>query len=118
MIDKKDMSEEEIKLNYITPAITETWSKSCIRMEFPVTPGRIMLDGKKAKRKDAGIADYVLFYNDTSAWFPLAVVEAKDNNHSPYATGNSICQSNGCTICIFFQWRYICNARYENRCRN
>lgn len=84
MIDKKDMSEEEIKLNYITPAITETWSKSCIRMEFPVTPGRIMLDGKKAKRKDAGIADYVLFYNDTSAWFPLAVVEAKDNNHSPY----------------------------------
>lgn len=77
MIDKKDMSEEEIKLNYITPAITETWSKSCIRMEFPVTPGRIMLDGKKAKRKDAGIADYVLFYNDTSAWFPLAVVEAR-----------------------------------------
>ena len=51
MIDKKDMSEEEIKLNYITPAITETWSKSCIRMEFPVTPGRIMLDGKKAKRR-------------------------------------------------------------------
>ena len=51
MIDKKDMSEEEIKLNYITPAITETWSKSCIRMEFPVTPGRIMLDGKKETMK-------------------------------------------------------------------
>ena len=84
MIDKSQMTEEEIKLNYITPAITEKWSKSCIRMEFLVAPGRIMLDGKKAKRKDASRADYVLFYKDTSAWFPLAVVEAKDNNHSPF----------------------------------
>ena len=84
MINKSQMTEEEIKLNYITPAITDKWSKSCIRMEFLVAPGRIMLDGKKAKRKDASRADYVLFYNDTSAWFPLAVVEAKDNKHSPF----------------------------------
>lgn len=85
MINKKQMTEEEIKLNYITPAITNKWSMSCIRMEFWVSPGRIMLDGKKAKRKDASRADYVLFYKDTSSWFPLAVVEAKDNNHSPFS---------------------------------
>ena len=33
MVDKKDMSEEEIKLNYITPAIEATWSRTSIRME-------------------------------------------------------------------------------------
>ena len=49
MINKSQMTEEEIKLNYITPAITDKWSKSCIRMEFLVAPGRIMLDGKKSK---------------------------------------------------------------------
>ena len=34
MIDKSQMTEEEIKLNYITPAITATWAKNSIRMEF------------------------------------------------------------------------------------
>ena len=70
MIDKINMTEEEIKLNYITPSITDKWSMSCIRMEFLVAPGRIMLDGKKAKRKDASRADYLLFYKDTSTCRP------------------------------------------------
>lgn len=82
MIDKSKMTEEEIKLNYITPAITATWAKSSIRMEFPVTLGRIVIDGKKARRDKKGVADYLLFHNDSGTWFPLAVVEAKDNNHS------------------------------------
>lgn len=82
MIDKSQMTEEEIKLNYITPAITATWAKSSIRMEFPVTLGRIVIDGKKARRDKKGVADYLLFHNDSGIWFPLAVVEAKDNNHS------------------------------------
>ena len=83
MIDKKQMTEEEIKLNFITPAIERTWPKNCIRMEFPITKGRIMIDGKKAKRGKAYFADYLLFYSDASLNFPLAVVEAKDNSHSP-----------------------------------
>ncbi|MBO6304518.1 MAG: DEAD/DEAH box helicase family protein [Selenomonadaceae bacterium] len=82
MINKKEMTEEEIKLNYITPAITRTWSKSSIRMEFSITLGRIIIDGKKTRRSEKGIADYILFHNDSGEWFPLAVVEAKDNNHS------------------------------------
>lgn len=82
MIDKKQMSEEEIKLNYITPAITATWPKSSIRMEFHVTNGRIIIDGKKTRRGKKGIADYILFHNDSGEWLPLAVVEAKDNTHS------------------------------------
>ncbi|MCD7957192.1 MAG: DEAD/DEAH box helicase family protein [Lachnospiraceae bacterium] len=83
MIDKKDMTEEEIKLNFITPAITKKWPMSCIRMEYYFTKGRIMIDGRKAKRGKANKADYILYYNDISSNFPIAVVEAKDNNHSP-----------------------------------
>ena len=82
MIDKSQMTEEEIKLNFITPAIEATWNKSSIRMEFPVTLGRIMIDGRKTYRKKRGEADYLLFHNNSGEWFPLAVVEAKDNNHS------------------------------------
>jgi len=82
MLDKKDMTEEEIKLNYITPAITNKWPKSSIRMEFYFTSGRITIDGKKAKRGDASKADYLLYQGDISSNFPIAVVEAKDNTHS------------------------------------
>ena len=82
MIDKKHMTEEEIKLNFITPAIQATWPLTSIRMEFSVTLGRIIIDGKTAKRDKKGQADYILFHNDSGEWFPLAVVEAKDNTHS------------------------------------
>ena len=82
MVDKKDMSEEEIKLNYITPAIEATWPRTSIRMEFPVTLGRIIIDGKKTRRDKKGEADYLLFHSDSGAWFPLAVVEAKSNSSS------------------------------------
>lgn len=83
MVDKKQMTEEEIKFNFITPAIERTWPKSCIGMERPITSGRIMIDGKKAKRGKAYYADYLLYYSDASSNFPIAIVEAKDNNHSP-----------------------------------
>lgn len=70
MIDKSQMTEEEIKLNYITPAITATWAKNSIRMEFFVTLGHIVIDGKKARRYKKGVADYLLFHNDSGTWFP------------------------------------------------
>ncbi len=79
MIDKKDMTEEEIKLNYITPAVLKTWNKRSIRMEFYFTNGRISIDGKSGKRGKASKADYILYRNENSDNFPLAVVEAKDN---------------------------------------
>lgn len=83
MIDKSQMTEEEIKLNYITPAILEKWSKTSIRMEYYFTSGRITIDGKKAVRGEANKADYLLYYGDMSNNFPIAIVEAKENNHSP-----------------------------------
>ena len=73
------MTEEEVKLNYITPAIEEAgWAKKQIRMEYSINAGKIVVRGNVAKRLPKKKADYVLFYKEN---MPLAVVEAKDNNH-------------------------------------
>lgn len=74
------MTEEEVKLNYITPAIESAgWLKKQIRMEYSINAGKIVVRGNVAKRLPKKKADYVLFYKEN---LPLAVVEAKDNNHN------------------------------------
>lgn len=74
------MTEEEVKLNYITPAIENAgWDKKQIRMEYSINAGKIVVRGNIAKRLPKKKADYVLFYKEN---LPLAVVEAKDNNHN------------------------------------
>lgn len=73
------MTEEEVKLNYITPAIENAgWKKEQIRMEYSINAGKILVRGNVVKRLPKKKADYVLFYKKN---LPLAVVEAKDNNH-------------------------------------
>ncbi len=73
------MTEEEVKLNYITPAIENAgWKKNQIRMEYSIDAGMIVVRGNIAKRLPKKKADYVLFYKEN---LPLAVVEAKDNSH-------------------------------------
>lgn len=81
ILSKKQMSEEDIKLQYITPAILKEWDKSRITMETKITDGQIKLSGNFVHRdkKSAKFADYVLYWNSSK---PLAIVEAKDNNHS------------------------------------
>lgn len=74
------MTEEEVKLNYITPAIENAgWIKKQIRMEYSINAGKIVVRGNVAKRLPKKKADYVLFYKEN---MPLAIVEAKDNNHN------------------------------------
>lgn len=73
------MTEEDIKLQFITPAITSKWPVSQITMETKITDGRINLQGNRVSREKAKKADYILYHN---AGNPIAVVEAKDNNHS------------------------------------
>lgn len=74
------MTEEEVKLNYITPAIENAgWQKKQIRMEYAINAGKIVVRGNIAKRLPKKKADYVLFYKEN---LPLAIVEAKDNNHN------------------------------------
>lgn len=79
MADKKNMTEEDIKLRYITPAITAKWAVDSITMETNITAGKINLKGNFVVREKPKKADYILY---TSADNPIAIVEAKDNNHS------------------------------------
>lgn len=79
VLSKKAMSEEDIKLQYITPAITAKWSREKVTMETKITDGRINLKGNFVFREKPKRADYVLYLSNNN---PIAVVEAKDNNHS------------------------------------
>lgn len=79
ILNKKDMSEEDIKLQYITPAITKKWKRTKITMETAITDGRINLNGNIVVRNQPKKADYILYINKN---YPIAIVEAKDNNHS------------------------------------
>jgi type I restriction enzyme R subunit len=79
MIDKKQMTEEDIKLRYITPAITAKWNANHITMETKITDGKINLKGNFVFREKPKKADYVLYINANN---PIAIVEAKDNNHT------------------------------------
>lgn len=75
ILSKAQMSEEDIKLQYITPAIISKWSTECVTMETQITDGKINLRGNLAVREKPKKADYVLYLN---AYHPVAVVEAKD----------------------------------------
>lgn len=78
MIDILQLSEEDIKLRYITPSIVDKgWSVDNITMETKVklTDGKINLRGNLVSRGKAKYADYVLYYNRAT---PIAIVEAKD----------------------------------------
>ncbi len=79
ILNKAQMTEEDIKLQFITPAITAKWSKDLITMETKITDGKINLKGNLVVREKPKKADYVLYLHANQ---PIAIVEAKDNNHS------------------------------------
>ena len=83
IFDIKDMTEEDIKLQFITPALTAKWDVKKITMETSpankFTDGKVYIKGNIPSRDKGKRCDYVLWYNKGT---PLAIVEAKDNNHS------------------------------------
>lgn len=79
IISKKQMSEEDIKLQYITPALTDKWDIQKITMETNITDGKINLKGNFVTREKPKRADYMLYLNADN---PIAIIEAKDNKHS------------------------------------
>ncbi len=79
MNEKKLLSEEVIKLRYITPAIAAKWDLDRISMETRITDGKINISGNLVCRERPKKADYVLYINDN---YPIAIVEAKDNKHT------------------------------------
>jgi type I restriction enzyme R subunit len=81
--DKKALSETDICDLFITPAIRAAgWDAiRQIRREVTLTPGPIVVRGTVSSRnaKKKKFADYMLYWEPG---VPVAVVEAKDNQHS------------------------------------
>ncbi|MBI3502013.1 MAG: DEAD/DEAH box helicase family protein [Bacteroidetes bacterium] len=81
MIDKKSLSEQDIRTKFITPAIEKAgWDKVAQFLEeVSFTDGKIYVRGKLTARGKGKRADYILYYKPN---IPIAIVEAKDNNYS------------------------------------
>ena len=78
-LDKK-LTEEDIKNRYITKALEDSgWDREHMRMEYYFTAGRIMVQGKLKHRRQGKKADYLLYTKEN---YPIAIVEAKDYNHT------------------------------------
>lgn len=80
-MNKKDLSEADIKEKFITPAVTKAgWDEQTqLGREIYFTDGRIYVKGKITARGKRKFADYILFYKPN---VPIAIIEAKDNNHT------------------------------------
>jgi len=79
-MDKKKLTERDICTKYINPALQNAgWDMhSQVREEVSFTAGRIIVRGRLHTRGKRRRADYVLSYKKN---MPIAIIEAKDNNH-------------------------------------
>jgi type I restriction enzyme R subunit len=108
--EQKDLSERDICSKYIGPAVKRAgWDGMMqIRAEVAFTKGRIIVRGKLVTRGKAKRADYILYYKPN---IPIAIIEAKDNNHS---VGDGMQQALDYAVTLnipfvfFFQWRRFC----------
>lgn len=80
-MDKKKLTERDICSKFINPALEKAgWNMhSQVREEVSFTAGRIIVRGRLHTRGKRRRADYVLSYKKN---MPIAIIEAKDNNHS------------------------------------
>ena len=79
-MDKKNLTERDICSKFILPALKRAgWDEMLqIREELYFTKGRIIVRGKLVSRGKGKKADFVLYYKPN---IPIAIIEAKDNNH-------------------------------------
>jgi len=80
-MDKRNLTERDICTKFILPAVKRAgWDEMLqVREEVYFTKGRIIVRGKLVTRGKAKKADFVLYYKPN---IPIALIEAKDNNHS------------------------------------
>lgn len=80
-MNKKDLTERDICTKFITPALQQAgWDiVSQIREQVFFTKGRIIVRGRLVTRGKSKFADYILYYRPN---VPIAIIEAKDNNHA------------------------------------
>jgi type I restriction enzyme R subunit len=80
-MNKKTLSERDICTKFITPALEKAgWDTQLqVLEEVSFTDGKIYVRGKITARGTRKRADYILYYKPN---IPIAIIEAKDNNHS------------------------------------
>jgi type I restriction enzyme, R subunit len=78
---KKTLSERDICTKFINPALANAgWDlRKQVREEVSFTDGRIIVQGQLHTRGKRKRADYILYYKPN---VPIAIIEAKDNNHN------------------------------------
>jgi len=80
-VDKKQLSERDICSKFILPAVKRAgWDEMAqVRENVYFTKGRIIVRWRLVTRGKGKLADFILYYKPN---IPIAVIEAKDNNHS------------------------------------
>lgn len=80
-MDKTSLTERDICTKLIIPSIAVAgWDMDLqVREEVSFTKGRIIVRGKLHSRGQARRADFVLYHRPN---LPIAIIEAKDNQHS------------------------------------
>ena len=106
MINKKELTEEDIKLKFITPALQQSeWDiKNQIRCEYYYTDGKINVRENVASRGKGKKVDYLLSYRSN---VPIAIVEAKDNN---VTVSHGIQQAIGYAVDLDIPFAYSSNG--------
>jgi type I restriction enzyme R subunit len=81
MIDKRNLTERDIRTKFMLPALKRAgWDEMLqVREEVYFTKGRIIVRGRLGTRGKDKKADVVLYYRPN---IPIALIEAKDNSHS------------------------------------
>lgn len=78
----KSLSEQDIRDRFITPVFENAgWDAEHRRAEYSFTAGAIVVNGSLKHRKKGKRADYILLTKEN---YPIAVVKAKDYNHTPH----------------------------------
>jgi type I restriction enzyme R subunit len=108
-MDKKQLTETDIRTKFITPALVGTsgakWNvMTQLREEVFFTKGRVIVRGRTVRRGEAKKADYILYFKPG---VPIAVIEAKDNNHS---VGAGMQQALEYAAILDVPFAYSCNG--------
>jgi len=108
-MNKKTLSETDIRSKFITPALCGPegagWNlMTQVREEAYFTKGRVVVRGKTVRRGEAKKADYLLCYKPN---LPIAVIEAKDNNHG---VGDGMQQALEYAEILDVPFAYSCNG--------
>lgn len=100
------MNESDTRLKLIDPALKKSWdSNKQIFTEYYFTAGEIVVRGHFTKRKKPKKADYLLMY---APELPLAVVEAKDTEHT---VGAGLQQAMGYAEALDIPFAYSTNGK-------